>query len=364
MTTNRYLKLLCIISILFTSACESVSTESETGIPQPQDGTWLIPENQIFVGAGKDGIPSVDRPSFSPVSEISFIQDDELILGLKVNDEIKGYPHSILNYHEIINDRIADTPVAITFCPLTGSGMAWSRVINGEETTFGVSGLIHKNNLIAYDRATNNFWSQMKEMSVHGSLQREKTASYQLIEMNWKTWKELFPDSQVLNRNTGFARNYHIYPYGRNYNRDNNNIIFPIHREDDRLERKALTHGVYYDTNLHIFPIDSFQGKIQVINRTINGNPIVVAGSSEHEMVISLSGETDDGTTLTFTESDGGLPVLMTDNEGNNWNVFGECINGPRQGERLQHIPSYNAYWFAWVDFYGDGPRSPVIVFP
>ncbi|MCA1801491.1 MAG: DUF3179 domain-containing protein [Rhodothermaceae bacterium] len=356
--------LLSVISILFTTSCDSVSSDSETGIPQSQDGTWLIPENQIFVGAGKDGIPSVDGPSFSTVGEISFMQDDELILGIKVKDEIKGYPHSVLNYHEIINDRIADIPVAITFCPLTGSGTAWSRVINGEETTFGVSGLIHKNNLIAYDRATNNFWSQMKEMSVHGSLQREKTATYQLVEMNWKAWRESFPESQVMNRNTGFARNYHIYPYGRNYNRDNNNIIFPIHREDDRLERKALAHGVYYDIDLHIFPFDSFQDKIQVIHRTINGNDIVVAGSLEYEMVISLSRETEDGTVLTFTESEKELPVLMADNEGNEWNVFGECISGSRIGERLSHIPAYNAYWFAWVDFYGDGPRSPIIVFP
>lgn len=54
----------------------------------------------------------------------------------------------------------------------------------------------------------------------------------------------------------------------------------------------------------------------------------------------------------------------MEDEEGNLWNVFGECVAGPRSGEKLNRIPSYNAYWFAWVDFFGDNLRAPIIVFP
>src|SRR6056297_1274704 len=252
-----YTFLWFLLASLIVS-CDSVSTSSGSNSEESEGSSWLIPENQIFVGAGREAIPSIDDPSYKPVQEITFIDNDELILGVKVDGEIKGYPHQILNYHEIINDYIANTPVAITFCPLTGSGMAWNRVVNGQETTFGVSGLIHKNNLIAYDRATDNFWSQMLEMSVKGSLQMEKTTSYSIVEMTWNAWKKVFPESIVLSGETGFDRNYKVYPYGRNYNQNNNNIVFPIHREDERLERKTLAHGIFYDTNLHVFPIDYF----------------------------------------------------------------------------------------------------------
>ena len=349
---------------LLASSCDSVSTSSGSNSEDSEESSWLIPENQVFVGAGRDAIPSLDDPSFKPVNEITFIDNDELILGVKIDGQIKGYPHQILNYHEIVNDRVASTPVAITFCPLTGSGMAWNRVVNGRETTFGVSGLIHKNNLIAYDRATDNFWSQMLEMSVKGSLQSERTSSYSVVEMTWSAWKNAFPESMVLSGETGFDRNYRVYPYGRNYNQNNEFILFPIHREDGRLERKTLAHGIFYDTNLHVFPIKYFPDQLKVINRNIAGNEVVIAGSSKDEMVVSYSSVAADGSVLLFFESEKELPALMKDNEGNEWNLFGECVSGKREGEKLDRLPSYNAYWFAWADFFGQTPRLPIIVSP
>ncbi len=362
-TEDSLFYIILTMSSLLIS-CNSVSTESGSSNTPPSDSEWLVPEDQIFAGAGRDDIPSIDNPSFLPVEEITFLADDELILGIKIDGVIKGYPHQILNYHEIVNDRVSGTPVALTFCPLSGSGMAWNRVVNGTETTFGVSGLIHKNNLIAYDRVTNNFWSQMKEMSINGSLKGEKTESYQVIEMNWETWKEAFPESLVLSGETGFDRNYTIYPYGRNYSRDNNYIIFPIHREDERLERKTLAHGIFYDSDLHVFPVEYFPETMAVINRKIAGRDVVIAGSSSDDLVISYSSVTKDGTTLNFTVTEQSPPALMEDTEGNVWNYFGEAVSGPRTGEKLNRIPSYNAYWFAWADFFGQDPKTPTIVAP
>jgi hypothetical protein len=37
-------------------------------------------------------------------------------------------------------------------CPLCGSGLAFVRVLDGEEVQLGVSGLLHNNDLIMYDR--------------------------------------------------------------------------------------------------------------------------------------------------------------------------------------------------------------------
>ncbi|HMB97637.1 MAG TPA: DUF3179 domain-containing (seleno)protein, partial [Balneolaceae bacterium] len=204
------------MSVLLIS-CESVSTNTSTPNDSNTNDSWLIPEDQVFIGAGRDDIPSIDDPSFKPVGDIDFIEDDELIIGVKIGNEIRGYPHQILNYHEIVNDFIGDEAVAVTFCPLTGSALAWNREIEGEVTEFGVSGLIHKNNLIAYDRATNSYWSQMLEQSVNGERIGIRLQSYGVIEMNWKTWKHRFPDSEVLTGETGFDRDYSSYPYGRNY---------------------------------------------------------------------------------------------------------------------------------------------------
>lgn len=268
MTAFRHIATLLLFSSFLFCSCDSVNSSSDPKESDPDDSEWLVPQSQVFFGAGRDAIPSIDNPEFRPVGDIAFLQDDELILGVKINGEIRGYPHQVLNYHEIVNDTFDQDPIAVTFCPLTGSAVAWTRIVNSEVTTFGVSGLIHKNNLIAYDRATETKWSQMLELGVNGGMAGERPESHQIIEMNWKTWKTIFPGSKVLSGRTGFDRNYSLYPYGRNYAGDNNNILFPIHLEDDRLERKTLAHGVFYDTNLHVFPVELFPDTILVLNRS------------------------------------------------------------------------------------------------
>lgn len=360
---NFNLYFLFIIAVLF-AGCSSVSTNSSEDQTDADKSEWLIPEDQIFIGAGRDAIPAIDNPSFTTASEVTFLDDDELVIGIKVNGELKAYPHRIISYHEVVNDRIGEEPVAVTFCPLTGSALAWDRIINGEETTFGVSGFIHKNNLIAFDRLTNNNWSQMLVKSVKGSLIGKSLDTFPLIELNWKYWKSAFPNSKVLNTDTGFRRNYSFYPYGRNYSSDNDDIIFPIHEEDDRLDRKSLSHGIFYNSELQVFPLGFFSEEIQTVNRTFGGNEVVLVGSISLQLVISYSRVVNDGTVLKFTPLQEDFPIMMEDNEGNKWNVFGECVSGPRAGERLEKVPSYNAYWFAWADFFGAGPKLPIIISP
>ena len=94
----------------------------------------------------------------------------ELVVGIVIDGHARAYPHKILDWHEIINDKIGNTAFAITYCPLTGTALGWDRTVNGTETTFGVSGLLYNTNLIPYDRLTGSYWSQMLSKSIRGSL--------------------------------------------------------------------------------------------------------------------------------------------------------------------------------------------------
>ncbi len=336
--------------------CSSSSVDSGTSQTEVSDCTkegWLLSCDQILDGGpGQDGIPSIDKPNFSPVSDITFHDDHELVLGVKVDNQVKAYPNVILYYHEIANDVVGNQPLAITYCPLTGSGIAWNRTLDGTTTTFGVSGLIHKNNLIAYDRATGSNWSQMKNKSVHGTFKGTATETVQLVEMTWGSWKKAFPNSQVLNTNTGYSRNYNKYLYGADYPDDNSRILFPIYNEDSRLERKVLVHSVNYGLYSKAYPIRDFETSMQVINDTFEGHELVIAGNSALEMTVSFERITADGSELQFEAVTNDLPIIMKDQEGNRWNLFGEAVSGPREGETLTPTPSYNAYWFAVADFF------------
>lgn len=368
--SNQILAGLLLASL---AACSSVTSESSSSgpvnsDPDPSSGDstgWTIPSDRVFVGQSRDGIPSIDNPVFQDVSEVDNLEPDELVLGLKIGDQVKAYPHVVLYYHEIVNDHLGDEPVAVTYCPLTGTGLAWNRMIDGEETTFGVSGLIYKNNLIAYDRKTESYWSQMLAKGVKGPKAGEELETYQLIETTWKSWKEAYPNSKVLMGPEGIDRAYDTYPYG-NYPENNDYILFPIGNEDDRLERKKLMHGIFFKSALgvRVMPIESFTEKVKVVHRQISQNEIVIAGSSTRNLTVSYFRQLEEGPKLEFDGISGEFPVIMEDQKGNRWNVFGEAVSGPRKGERLTPVPSYNGYWFAWVDFFGDAPRRPPIIYP
>ena len=60
----------------------------------------------------KDGIPSVDDPSFVDPDDASFLDPGDPVFGVRLNGDTKAYPQKILIQHEIVNDRLGDLPVA------------------------------------------------------------------------------------------------------------------------------------------------------------------------------------------------------------------------------------------------------------
>ena len=55
-------------------------------------GVWSIPSAEVFDGGpGKDGIPSVDSPVFAGIADITFLSDQDLVVGVVTDDEVKAY---------------------------------------------------------------------------------------------------------------------------------------------------------------------------------------------------------------------------------------------------------------------------------
>ena len=168
-----------VFSALIFFSCKKEEIPFSTGRPDAK--TWLVPKDEIIdAGVGKDGIPSVDAPNFTSAAEINNHFNDDLVLGFVHQQEAKAFPLDMLNWHEIINDKIGNLPMAITYCPLTGTGLGWGRSINGAVTTFGVSGLLYNNNLMPYDRS----WFRMPNtLSFAG-----RRSSFLLSGKNNRSW--------------------------------------------------------------------------------------------------------------------------------------------------------------------------------
>ncbi len=355
---KKHFFLIISILVIFSFGCSddgdnptpNTNNPSTPNTPsQPVD--WLIPENQVFDGGpGKDGIPSVDSPGFSEQSRIDFLSPEDLVVAVNFGDEARAYPHPILDWHEIVNDRIGDISLALTYCPLTGTGIGWDRIVAGEETSFGVSGLLYNTNLLPYDRATDSNWSQMRHECVNGERQGQVINTYHVVEMSYATYQKMYPDGMVMNTNTGFSRNYGVYPYG-NY-RTNTQLIFPITNEDDSLHPKERVLGMIVGEAVKAYTFATFPGEeITAIEDQVGGEEVVVIGSEALNFITGFNRKLTDGTLLSFEAVQDQFPAVLRDNEGTEWDAFGNAVSGPRMGERLETPLNYIGYWFAWATF-------------
>ncbi|MEL6851469.1 MAG: DUF3179 domain-containing (seleno)protein, partial [Bacteroidota bacterium] len=251
----------------------------------------------------------------------------------------------------IINDQVGNISVAVTYCPLTGTAIGWDRMVDTSETTFGVSGLLYNTNLLPYDRASNSIWSQMRLDCVNGSLAGTKVGLHQVVETTWGTWKSMYPQTEVVSDQTGFFRDYTDYPYG-DYITNDSRLFFPISHADSRLPAKDRVLGVTIGEFAKVYPIASFGAGVKVIADEVNGTPLVAVGSESLNFAVAFEGKAADGTLLSFTALQDQLPLVMSDNEGNQWDVFGRATSGPRSGEQLKAVDGYIGYFFAWGTFY------------
>lgn len=346
-----------LIVPLFTGCGSGDDPAPVTGPGTGNGGSsWSIPIDQIFDGGpGKDGIPALLDPPFIDREQADYLSPNDLVVGYQVGDDIRAYPHKILDWHEIVNDEIGGRPMAITYCPLTGTAVGWDRNIDGNVTTFGVSGLLYNTNLIPYDRFTDSNWSQMRLVAINGQLQGKRISTFHVIETTWESWQQMYPDTKVMSTATGIERPYQTFPYinasGEDY-REEPYLLFPIEVDDTRLPRKDRVHGVIINGEAKVYPITAFEEQITVISDNFNQRDLVIVGDRSRNFANSFVVQQSEFNNLVFSAVQDALPVVMEDNEGNKWDLFGKAISGPRESQQLPPATSFIGYWFAWGAFY------------
>lgn len=351
---KKIIFLFAFMIVLFscsTSNTQDTPQISEVGNPDDVDEIentsleWSIPVSEVLDGGpGRDGIPALENPQMLSAENSTIIGDADLVIGYKNGDDIRAYQHIIFDWHEIVNDNIGDVSLAITYCPLTGTGIGWNRIIDGKETTFGVSGLLYQTNLIPFDRATNSNWSQILNESVNGSLSGVKAEIITLVETDWKTWKTMFPETKIMSLETGFSRTYGTYPYG-DYKTNDNTFFFPTPK-DPRLPLKDRVHAIVDDGDAKVYQFADLDSS-GMLKDNFKGKNYLVVGNSNFIASFELDATQND---LDFTYSyNGTSSVVFQDNLGTQYNVFGEAVIG---SGKLKASTSFMGYWFSIPAFY------------
>jgi len=293
------------------SDTQLTSEEKNMDIKLTDKGVKYIVDPDKIVGGGppKDGIPSIDNPTFVSVAEADeWIEDDELVLAITYKDEKRVYPLQIMAWHEIVNDVIAGDPILITYCPLCGTGIAYERVLDGESVEFGTSGKLYNSNLVMYDRKTDTYWSQIDGKAIVGELTGQELEPVSIDTVSWRDWKLQDNDAQVLSKETGFVRKYGDDSYGNYY--EDSFLFFDVDAQDDRVHPKTVVYGIEVDGAYKAYREDDVIDKKEIMDEIGNIKIIVI-------------------------RDDGGIVKIMNENTG-------------------EEIVKERGFWFSWYAFHPD----------
>lgn len=334
-------------------------------LPEPLVDTGRI----ISGGPPPDGIPPIDAPRFVPAEEVDWVGDDEAVIALDLGDEHRAYPVQILMWHEIVNDVVGERPVAVTYCPLCNSALAFDRQVGERLLTFGTSGRLYLSALVMYDRQTESLWSQVERTAIAGVLTGTELDLIPVTTVRWADWRAAHPEGLVLSRETGFSRDYGRNPYV-GYDAVGNEDTFLDESVDGRFPAKervvafpgasapvAVLAGDLAHVGVAEVHVDgdavvlfSSPGLASALGdpRVADGDPVLATGAFRPEV---------DGRDLTFSAmaravgaaTDGA--VALDAQTGSAWNILGRAVSGPLQGQSLERVPHLDTFWFAQAAF-------------
>lgn len=269
-TMNKRNTLIALCLLIFWSGASNALSKNGFRLDHA-----LIPPDEVFSGGPpRDGIPSIDKPRFIEADDADELRAGERILGLSLNGITKAYPLAIMNWHEIVNDRFGKDAVAVTYCPLCGTGMAFEARLKGRQLTFGVSGLLYNSDVLLYDRETESLWSQLDRLAVTGSFKGTRLQSIPLEHTTWRDWRRRHPDTLVLSRKTGYFRDYDRTPYAGYESSDD--IYFPVRFRAEGYHPKERVLGLEIGGHFKAYPFSELAKQGGEVSDRIADTPVLV----------------------------------------------------------------------------------------
>ena len=338
--------------------------------PWPTD--WAnrsIDLSELLLGIGmidpRDAIPPIDDPVFESLDEAAEWLDGRAPgMLVSIGGESRFNALSILHRHEIVNDRIGGIPVAVTYCPLCNTALAFDRRVGGEVLRFGVSGLLRNSDLVMWDDGTVSLWQQITGEAIVGDATGTVLTHIPSAIVSFGEFTAAYPDGRSLSRESGSGIPYGFNPY-EGYSSRSAPYPFFTGEIDPRYGALDRVVGVTIGGVARAYPFPLLR-EVGVVNDSVGGAPITVFWGGDTADALDTRVVRDgraigtgiaylrqvDGRPLTFTKEGG---VFVDRETSSTWTLLGEAVSGPLAGTRLEIAVHRNEFWFAWGAFFPDG---------
>ena len=321
-------------------------------------------------GPPKDGIRAIDRPEFVATNEAAtWVGPKEPVLVVTRGDEARAYPLQILVWNELVNDRIGDRPILVSYCPLCNTAITFDRRVDGTVRDFGVSGMLRNSDMVMFDRQSDSLWQQATGEAIVGAATGSWLEIISSQVVSFDDFRKSFPRGRVLDRPTRDVR-YGSTPYaGYEFS---GRLRAPVDlKRPLPIRPTEQVVAVTMEGKTRAFTFDNLR-RSGVVESKIKKNRFVVfhypgtvsvndarriAGSRQVGSVGVFSPELD-GKRLKFQRKKGRILDKQT---GSAWNLFGVATDGPMTGKRLEPIDHRVYYAFALMAFH---PRAQIVGVP
>lgn len=327
--------------------------------------TSLVPRDRIVSGGPPpDGIPAIDDPAFVGVRDVDWLDDAEAVLVLRLAGTVRVYPVQIMLWHEIVNDEVDGRPVAVTYCPLCNSAVAFDRRVGRRVLDFGTSGALYQSAMVMYDRQTETLWTHFDGRAVVGTMVGASLHRLPVSTVAWRDVRRAHPEARILSRDTGVDRPYGRNPYGAYDQRDAPLTGFFAGDPDTRAAAMRRVVGVGGDTAA-LAVVTAHLAEVGVVADVLDDRPLTVwhtRGTRSPLGDHDVTGGEDVGATGAFVAEHGGRVLtfarsggrFVDDQTATTWNILGEAVDGPLAGQRLRAVPHVDTFWFAWATYRPD----------
>jgi len=356
--------LFFLSGLLFATVAQAQGLKTGEWTKTNFDKISVDPDEIMSGGPPRDGIPPIDNPKFVSLSAASeWLNDKEPVIAFEHNGVARAYPLQILMFHEIVNDTVGEKPFSVTFCPLCNASIVFEREVNGEVLDFGTTGRLRMSDLIMYDRQTESWWQQFNGTGIIGDYVDTRLTKVPSQIVSFETFKDAFPEGDVLSQDTGFARQYGRNPY-RGYDDINASPFLFRGKVDSRLPPMERILSIPEGKSHHLVPLTEL-ADTAMVELELDGVPVAVFAPGTATSALDDASIADsravpvaaafiarhDGMKLDFSRLEGSNSRLVDAQTGSQWNALGHAVEGKLKGARLEQIDSGVHFAFAWLAF-------------
>jgi hypothetical protein len=364
MGPRRLVAALGAAAAVATACGGAPEADRKPGAPSPPSD----PEALVYIGEmaqvlPKDAIQSIDDPRFvGPDQARAWLDAREPVVSVEVQGEARAYPVQILTRHEIVNDMVGEVPVAVTYCPLCNSALAFDRRAGGRVLEFGTSGMLYRSALVMYDRQTDTLWTHFDGLAVNGPLAGTRLDILSTQLLSFSQWRRDHPAGAVLSRDTGHPVDYGTNPYEQYDSQDGPYSQFFPQAVNYRLPAMARVVGVSIggeDVAYAYRDLSDRAASAAVLQDPDRSVVIFWApgtASALDDPVIARG--RDVGSTGVFRPDGRTFAVqagqIVDQQTGSTWSITGRAVGGPERGTRLAPVAHLDSFWFAWQAYRPD----------